>query len=1058
MLLVLLSSTGCTKKLRIKWNMHAANRDFAAEKYDAAEVEYKKVLQLERINAVAIGQLGRIFEKEGRTLEAGLYLRKAVELMPESLPYELAYGKVLVSVHSFTNAANIAWRVLNFQPTNSEGLLLLMDSRGPAADMELKLDAMPRVKDNPAYHLAMAILGVRQQQFDRAENEVQKALAANPKSSEAYFVMADLRARQKDEKGAVEALRKASDLAPWRSAMRIRYIDFLIRNNNDEEARKNLAQITEHAPDFVPAWIGLMNLSMSEKKYVEAAKYADTVVERDERNYDGLLGRGTARLAQGDGDGAVIQFEHVNALYPRTPQVLYQLASAYLITHNRVKCVETLNFALSIAPDYVQAILLLAQLDIENGDASAAQKLLSAYIKRTTSAVAQVYLLLADADVMLNKPDDALGIYSYLAKVLPASSKVPFLSGIVLLQQKKAAAAKAAFEHALELEPDFLAAAKQLINLDIAEHDFAAAEKVAQVQINRSPKLVEPLEFLAEVEYAQTNLPGTEAALNKAIALDPKSARPYIMLAQVFVKRGDYPTALKKLDAAAAQTNDLAIFLQMGELNDEVKNYTASRDAYEKALSVNSNSITALNNLSYIYAERLQQLDKGYELAERARQLTPFNPNIADTVGWILYRQGQYKKALTILQGCAEKAPNDAEIQYHLGMDNYMLAQEDAARAALQRAMALSTNFQGRDDARNRLAILDINASNASPQALAVLEQALKDRPDDPAVLNRLGYQEEKAGQWDKAAATYEATLKQHPDAEPIMAKLAWLYTFQLHNADRAMELAREAHTRNNADPVASEILGHWLFRTHDYQRAVSILEETADRLPNQPAVLQDLAWAYYSVGRVADSMTVMQKAIQYGATSADMGDPKRFVTMAAAFADSAKAGALADDAKQALQADAAYVPALMIAAANQQHAGDFKGAQQSYGKALDVYPTFTPAQRELTLLDARHFQDDPNGFAFGEKARTAYPDDSEVVKSLGILSFFQGKYPRSVELLRPIVAEGSSDGEIHYYLGMDYFQLKHNKESRQTLEKALTLNLPEKLAAEAKKTLASLP
>jgi Flp pilus assembly protein TadD len=91
------------------------------------------------------------------------------------------------------------------------------------------------------------------------------------------------------------------------------------------------------------------------------------------------------------------------------------------------------------------------------------------------------------------------------------------------------------------------------------------------------------------------------------------------------------------------------------------------------------------------------------------------------------------------------------------------------------------------------------------------------------------------------------------------------------------------------------------------------------------------------------------------------------------------------------------------------------------------------------------------------EKARNAYPDDPELAKSLGILSYYQAKYNRSAELLQETIGRNRDDGELYYYLGMDYSQLKQNKESKQALGRALALKIPDKLAAEAKRTLDGL-
>ena len=67
---------------------------------------------------------------------------------------------------------------------------------------------------------------------------------------------------------------------------------------------------------------------------------------------------------------------------------------------------------------------------------------------------------------------------------------------------------------------------------------------------------------------------------------------------------------------------------------EQMNDYLKARDAYEKVLAIKPDSVVALNNLAYLNAEHLNNLDKAYELAIKARQLTPEDPSIADTFGW----------------------------------------------------------------------------------------------------------------------------------------------------------------------------------------------------------------------------------------------------------------------------------------------------------------------------------------------------------------------------------------------------------------------------------------
>jgi tetratricopeptide (TPR) repeat protein len=1055
MALILGATGGCSKQTRVNRLLKAANAHFDAEKYDDAEVEYKSVLRQGGLNPTAIGQLGRLYARNGRMLEARVYLQKAAELQPNSLPFQLALGQVEVSHHDSTNAARIARRILSAQPTNEEALILLVDSSLDPRQLRQDLASLPRLAENPCYHLGLGVLAMRQKNLQEADKELGLAVAANPKSSLTYVALAELRGLEKRGKEANQAFETAVELAPQRSYIRSRYADHLVQHGSVEQARKLLQEMTGKAPDYIPGWISLMNLALAEKKYDEAARCADRVLERDERNFEALMGRGGACLAEGDAAKAAAVFEHMDAMYKKVPEVKYDLALAYFMGQDRVKGMAQLDKALALDPGHAKSALLMAEVEIRSGDPQAAITVLTRLIKKNPNVV-QGHFMLADAYLARQRPEAALAVYRNLAAALPKNPQIPLFMGVVLALQHKNAEARAAFEKALELAPDYMAAAEQLINLDLAEHKYPEATAVAREEILKAPKAGEPWELLAKTDFAQANAAGAEADLLKAIELNPALPKPYLSLAEVYGATGKYEEALQKLNALAARTNDASVFVKIGAIRSRMNQFDAARQAYQKALAINSNSIPALNNLAYMDSVRLNRIDEAYEAAQKARLLAPYDPGVGDTLGWILFKKGDLAHALTLLEESAQKAPANAEIQFHLGMAHYLLDDEDAARVALQRAVAAPQDFPNKDEAGARLAILNTDISGTSASALAGLEKNLRDYPDDPVILSRIGVLQEHQSAFDKAAASYETALKKNPQAVSIMAKLARLYAWRLNQPDKALSLATAAHKLAPANAEVSGILGHLVYRAGDYGWALSLLESAADRFPDQPDLLYDLGWACYAVGRIADAQSAMQKALQNGAF-AESEDAKRFVALTDAFGSPAKVQAVAGQARKILEAEAKYVPALMITGAADERAGEYKAARECYSQALAVFPQFAPAARQWAILDARHFSDDASGYTRAEQARNAYPDDPEVARSLGILSYYQARYSRSAELLREIAAQYKNDGELCYCLGMDDYQLKRPKESKQALERALALKIPETEAAEAKRILAAL-
>ena len=98
------------------------------------------------------------------------------------------------------------------------------------------------------------------------------------------------------------------------------------------------------------------------------------------------------------------------------------------------------------------------------------------------------------------------------------------------------------------------------------------------------------------------------------------------------------------------------------------------------------------------------------------------------------------------------------------------------------------------------------------------------------------------------------------------------------------------------------------------------------------------------------------------------------------------------------------------------------------------------PSRVRLALLYGQRSTDDPKAYELVTKARQAYPDDPEIAKTLGILSYRRGYYPQAVELLKAAARTRKDDAELLYYLGEDYNQLKQWNECKDALQKALAM------------------
>lgn len=88
----------------------------------------------------------------------------------------------------------------------------------------------------------------------------------------------------------------------------------------------------------------------------------------------------------------------------------------------------------------------------------------------------------------------------------------------------------------------------------------------------------------------------------------------------------------------------------------------------------------AYNALGYSLADRNVRLPEARKLIEKALELSPGDPFIRDSLGWVEFRMGNTATALEILEAAYKSRP-DPEIAAHLGEVLWSSGQRDRARA-----------------------------------------------------------------------------------------------------------------------------------------------------------------------------------------------------------------------------------------------------------------------------------------------------------------------------------------------------------------------------------------
>lgn len=1050
---------GCSQSNRIVRLLEQAHRAYDAGDVDRAEIEYKNVLQKDTQNPEAISRLGLLYYEQGRYGRAVVYLLKARELQPEnlSLRQKLALAQLGSSAHA--DARPEALAILEQRPLDDTAPLVLVSASLTTAEVEDALRRLTALKGPAARSasvlVALGQLALRQNRFADAARLLEEAVAADGQYVAAHSAQGVLRWMNKDSAGADAAFKRAAELSPPRSPQRLHYAQFK-RESGDAAAGRQLAtELARQAPDYLPPIAWLAELAFTERKFDESAAHVATVLAREPLHPEALLLNAQLKLARGEPAKAVDELERMLSLFPRSPQVAFHLGLAHAAAGDAAKAIGRLTQLTSAAPEFAEAAIALGELHLRKRDYAAALAALTPVTQQRPDALG-AQLLLAEAHRGQGNLDEAAKTYADLTRKLPRNPQVAFARGTVLLQQNRLADARREFARANELQPGHLGAIEQLVELDLRDRQPAAARQRVEPALASTPSSA-PLAFLlARIASAASDQVALEAALQRTVELDPNHHVAHYQLARLYVDTGREDAAIANLRRVTeASPRSVSPHLLLAVLLDQRRDHAAARDVYEKALTLEPKNTLALNNLACLYLDRFDQPDRALEFAQRARALQPNEPRIGDTLGWALVKKKNYAQAATVLQESAGRLPTEPEVHYHLGVAQYQLGDELAATASLERALSLSSTLAGAADARQRLALLKFDPVTADSAAANLVHQRLASQPDDPIAQLRRADLVRRNGDNTQALAHYKTLLQTNPRHAIALLRVAEIHA-EKNDFTRALESAKAARNAAPGNSLITHRVGRIAYLAGDHRWAASLLQEAAKALSENAEVLVDWAEAAYSVGRIPDAEAHLQRALALSPPSPRAAAAQRFLALLPLANDKARASASRSSLQAALAADPHCAPALFGLALADEFDRDLRKAREHYESLLTRFPEFTPAQRNLALLQVAQSGDLAKAAPLLAKARQAFPRDAELTRAAGILAYRQNEFTKAISLLQESATRGTADSEALYYLGLAQISANKRAEGRKTLQRALELGLAEAFATEARKRIAA--
>ncbi len=146
----------------------------------------------------------------------------------------------------------------------------------------------------------------------------------------------------------------------------------------------------------------------------------------------------------------------------------------------------------------------------------------------------------------------------------------------------------------------------------------------------------------------------------------------YYLFGETAVSQKLYAQAIKDFIKAQSMTpNPLAksnLELRLAMIYQQLGELTKSEKSYLKVLRDQPQNIQALNNLAYLYVDKLKNPKKGLLFIEQALKRRPGDLNLMDTYGWTLYKLGNIEKAHETLEDVVKRDLTNADTLYHIAV------------------------------------------------------------------------------------------------------------------------------------------------------------------------------------------------------------------------------------------------------------------------------------------------------------------------------------------------------------------------------------------------------
>jgi tetratricopeptide (TPR) repeat protein len=130
-------------------------------------------------------------------------------------------------------------------------------------------------------------------------------------------------------------------------------------------------------------------------------------------------------------------------------------------------------------------------------------------------------------------------------------------------------------------------------------------------------------------------------------------------------------------------------YFARGAILSEADRWSEAEQDLVRAMELAPEEPLLLNYLGYSYVERGENLDRAFEMIEKALAARPNSGAITDSLGWAHYQRGNYEEAVRLLERAVVLEPGDDVITDHLGDAYWQVGRKTEARFEWRRVLEI---------------------------------------------------------------------------------------------------------------------------------------------------------------------------------------------------------------------------------------------------------------------------------------------------------------------------------------------------------------------------------